>query len=602
MTTKVKAQKFRVKKASKDTSPTEAPEVTEDNQAKKLRKVSKVVKHNPPKKTLPQPQSQDDKLFDNSSSMDGFGEEAFPGSAAAQKPPVNSQAADKPRRRGQGAVAQSLGKVAAPTASTPSEKGLDVQAKKEIEAIQREGLSGRQLRMARRVAQKHGIEFTSDFDAVRQLRAKGIDPFQRSAMLDLVSTEDTGTSIMPTSSNLPQKAGGQALSAAADHENRHFEISSIQLDIAKRRRRNLLLLAVRLLVFVGLPTFVAGYYFYNIATPMYATSSAVVIERPQAPSPAGGGLSAALSGSPLAGSQDSINVQNYLESKESMLRLDADAGFIEHFSNSEIDSWQRLPENATIEDAYKVYKKRVVIAYDPTEGLVKLEVVAADPETSLKFSEALINYAEERVNQMTAGIREEQEKGARDTLAEAENKMFEAQERIVSLQEQLGIVSADAETGAIMGQIGSLEAQIQQKDLQLQQLLDNARPNQARVDGVRGDIRRLQNAIQSLRSQLTVGQDDGSSLARITAELRIAEVDLQTRTMIVQQSIQSLEAARIESNRQMRFLIETSKPIAPESASYPRKFENTMLSLFVFCGIYLMASLTAAVLREQVSA
>ena len=59
-------------------------------------------------------------------------------------------------------------------------------AENTIDAIRKEGLTGRQLRMARRVAQKQGLAPTSDFDAVRLLRAKGIDPFQRSNMLELV--------------------------------------------------------------------------------------------------------------------------------------------------------------------------------------------------------------------------------------------------------------------------------------------------------------------------------------------------------------------------------------------------------------------------------
>ena len=56
----------------------------------------------------------------------------------------------------------------------------------EIEAIQKEGLTGRQLRLARRVAQKHDLPASSDYDAVRLLRQKGIDPFKRSNMLELV--------------------------------------------------------------------------------------------------------------------------------------------------------------------------------------------------------------------------------------------------------------------------------------------------------------------------------------------------------------------------------------------------------------------------------
>jgi len=71
-----------------------------------------------------------------------------------------------------------------------------------------------------------------------------------------------------------------------------------------------------------------------------------------------------------------------------------------------IDEIQRLPEDATNEDVFDVYKKRVKISYDPTEGILRMEVVAADPQTSQKFSEALIGYAEEQVDQLTrAGCR-----------------------------------------------------------------------------------------------------------------------------------------------------------------------------------------------------
>lgn len=50
-----------------------------------------------------------------------------------------------------------------------------VSSETDIDAIRQEGLTGRQLRMARRVAQKNGLAVTSDFDAVRQCVGTG-DP------------------------------------------------------------------------------------------------------------------------------------------------------------------------------------------------------------------------------------------------------------------------------------------------------------------------------------------------------------------------------------------------------------------------------------------
>ncbi|PID36008.1 MAG: capsule biosynthesis protein [Rhodobacterales bacterium] len=477
----------------------------------------------------------------------------------------------------------------------------------EIAAIRQEGLTGRQLRMARRVAQRNGINAVSDFDAVRQLRARGIDPFRHKAMMELASSgagqapgggegKPLGKIQLPqVKTEQPNLPSTDVMDAAA----RARSVMEIQQDIAHRRRRKMAMLFLRLACLVLLPTLIAGYYYYAIATPMYATKSEFVIKT------AGGGASGAASlfaGSALATVQDSITVQSYLSSRDAMLRLDGDLGFKAHFQNLEIDPLQRLDPDATNERAYAVYKDRVKIGFDPTEGIIKMEVVAADPETSAAFSNALIRYAEERVIDLTQRLREDQMAGARESYEEAEQAMLAAQNEVLRLQQEMGVFDATSDAAAVMGQISGLETQLQQKNLQLQQLLDNARPNQARVEGVRGDIRRLEALIADLRSKLTVaGGSSGNSLASVSGQLRIAETNLATRTALMQQALQQLEVARIEANKQTRFLEPGVTPVAPDEPTYPRAFENTILAFLIFSGIYLMVSLTASILREQVS-
>ena len=62
-----------------------------------------------------------------------------------------------------------------------------------------------------------------------------------------------------------------------------------------------------------------------------------------------------------------------------------------------------------------------------------------------------------------------------------------------------------------------------------------------------------------------------------------------------------METARIEANRQVRYLSLGVSPVAPDQATYPRSFVNTILAFLIFSGIYLMISLTVSILREQVS-
>jgi capsular polysaccharide transport system permease protein len=188
-----------------------------------------------------------------------------------------------------------------------------------------------------------------------------------------------------------------------------------------------------------------------------------------------------------------------------------------------------------------------------------------------------------------------------DSYEEAELEMLAAQDRVLQLQEDMGVFDATSDASSLMSQITTYELQLQDNRLRLEQLLDNTNPNKARVDGVRGDITRLEALIAELRGKLTDTAGENGSLASISGQLRIAQINLETRTLLMQQALQQLESARIEANKQTRYLSTNVSPVAPDRPTYPRAFENTLLAFLIFSGIYLMLSLTASILREQIS-
>ncbi len=477
----------------------------------------------------------------------------------------------------------------------------------ELDAIKREGLTGRQLRMARRLAQKHNLAATSDYDAVRLLRQSGIDPFQKSNLLDLVASENTGDGQNadgqdPKKVQLPQtlKAKGESLPSPELNpaQRRDIEIGQIQKDIAKRRRRKLMGLFARLAVFVLLPTIIVGYYFYRIATPLYASNSEFLILQADGGPGSIGGLFA---GTQFATTQDSIAAQSYLESKEIMLKLDQETGFADHFKQDWIDPILRLAPDATTEDIYKVYKRVVTIGYDPTEGVIRMEVVAADPETSTVFSEKLIEYSEDRINNLSEQKREDQMREALQSFENAQQERRNAQENLVDLQLKGAVLDPEGVIASLRARINQVEVQLQEKELQLAALLDNARPNKAKVEGARSDIERLEAVLADLNNEMVDVSNGENSLARLSVRIQMAQADLVTRDMMLQTALQQMETTRLEANRQVRYLTVSVNPVPSQEPSYPRKFENTILAFLLFAGIYLMISLTASVLREQVS-
>ncbi len=494
----------------------------------------------------------------------------------------------------------------------------ETAAETDIDAIRREGLTGRQLRMARRVAQKHGLAPISDFDAVRQLRKRGIDPFQRSNLLELVVPGEGGGAGGGKDGGLPVATGGQppdmgrtqlpqtvqvkkaglpSTDTMTPADRRQVEIMHIQRDIARRRRRKLALLFTRLSAFVFIPTILAGWYYFVIATPMYASHTEFLILQADG---GGGGRMGGLLPSNYATSQDSIAVQSYMLSKDAMLRLDEEHGFIAHFSSPKIDPIQRLAPDASNEKAYKVYKKSVKIGYDPTEGVVRMEVIAADPKMAFDFSELLVRFAEERVDELSRKKREDAMASALKSLEEAKIERREAQANLVSLQETQGVDPTE-QLAVLRQQIATYESELLEKELQLAALLDNARPNRAKVDGARADINRLKSLLTTLNNRMTAQTDKASSLASRSAQIQMAQADLMTADLFLQNALQAAKQAELEASRQVRYLTVPVMPVAAQEASYPRSFENTILAFLIFAGVYLMVSLTSSILREQVS-
>jgi len=481
----------------------------------------------------------------------------------------------------------------------------------DIDGIRREGLTGRQLRMARRLAQKHGLPATSDFDAVRLLRKSGLDPFQKSTVLELVAGQDVEAQAESASRALMTVPGADAVrlpqivkpiglpSTEVRTEDAHIaEVRRIQQDILRRRRRKLAALWAKLGVFVLLPTALAGWYFFAVATPMYTAHSEFVIQQA---TPSTGAIAGLFSGTSFATSQDSVVVQGYLQSPEAMERLDRDKGFRTHFSTAAIDPIQRLSPTANNSQTYKLFRNYVKISYDPTEGVIKMDVSSANAQKSVDFSRALISYAEEQVDHLTKRLRDDQMQSAGASFEDAQRKLGEAQAGLVALQQKYKTFNSEVDAAMISGQISALETQITTENLSLAQMQSNPQPNQARMDPIKRRIASLQDQIDQLKAKLTEGTGSDASVATVQSQLVMAQSDVTTRQMMLAQATSAVESSRIEANRQTRYLSVAVDPSAPDEASYPKAFENTLVVMLIFAGLYLMFSMTIAILREQVT-
>ena len=222
-------------------------------------------------------------------------------------------------------------------------------------------------------------------------------------------------------------------------------------------------------------------------------------------------------------------------------------------------------------------------------------------KSTTRFSRALISYAEDQVDHLTKRLRDDQMASAHQSFEDAQAKLTEAQATLVALQQKYKTFNSEADAAMISGQIAALETQITTEKLSLAQMESNSQPNQARMDPVKRRIASLQDQVDQLKAKLTEGTAGDASVATVQSQLVMAQADVTTRQMMQAQATTAVESSRIEANRQTRYLSVAVNPSPPDEASYPKAFENTLVVMLIFAGLYLMVSMTVAILREQVT-
>src|SRR4051794_14487007 len=129
---------------------------------------------------------------------------------------------------------------------------------------------------------------------------------------------------------------------------------------------------------VGLPTLIAGVYFFGIASDLYMSEVKFVVRGPsKGPASA---ISAMLSGGSPAVTEDTFAVHQYLLSRDAVRRLEQEDNLRALLSRAEGDLLTRFPGiwfwRHDFEALYGTYGRFVSVEVDGTSGVSTLQVKA----------------------------------------------------------------------------------------------------------------------------------------------------------------------------------------------------------------------------------
>jgi capsular polysaccharide transport system permease protein len=336
---------------------------------------------------------------------------------------------------------------------------------------------------------------------------------------------------------------------------------------------------------VLVPTFLAGLYYAFIASDRYVAGAGFAVRGVDHGSM---DIIGSFTGLASTGSttSDSYILLNFLKSRDLVEKLEARLPFRDIYSGNGADFLSRLDPSLSIESVVEYWEKCLHTTFDNTSGVLTLHVEAFTPEDAERVASVVLDEATKLVNELSGRARQ-------DAVAYAEGEVNRAE---VRLKASLDALRSFRETEKALDPAGAAKIQMELIGGLEKQLTEVS----ARIAALKGEVtedspsmRSLKRQAQALEQEITrqraeIGADDNGAQNALTGQLAAYEtldVEREFAQKAYASALGSLEKARVEADRQQRYLAVYSNPARAEYPLYPRRILNVFL---IFSGFALL--------------
>jgi capsular polysaccharide transport system permease protein len=351
---------------------------------------------------------------------------------------------------------------------------------------------------------------------------------------------------------------------------------------------------------VGLPTLVAGVYFFAIASDLYLSEAKFIVRSPKQVQT--NSIGALLQSTGLARAvDDTAVIEDFIMSRDVVRKLEQENDLRAVFGRAEGDFVTRFPGilmRSDFEALFRRYGYFVSIETDNTSGVTALRVKAYRPDDAQTIGKALLSYSEQLVNELNERARNDALDTARREVTRAEERISQIQSELTAYRVQQKMVDPKTESVGVLELIGQMNISLATARTQLGELLKNS-PNSPQIPLVNTRIASLEKLIAEERARLS--GENGSVVATVTEYERLALArDLAEKALA--SAFTSLEAARLEAQRQQLYIETIAQPNLADYPLYPKRllsFGMVLVSCLLAYGIAWVLVMSA---REHAAA
>jgi capsular polysaccharide transport system permease protein len=348
-----------------------------------------------------------------------------------------------------------------------------------------------------------------------------------------------------------------------------------------------------------LPVLASGIYFYGIASNRYVTRADFVIRKAEDADATGNGgpLVSLLGRTNQASIEDGRYLKTYLQSPQVLNDLNRSYNLERAYAPPRSDPFAGLKRGTSREKRLNFFKKQVSVSLDELSGAIVLRTVGLSPKASLDLNRFMLSRSEQFVNRLNQDISLKQLGFAEDELLRARIRLEQAKNALLAYRNANSVIDPKAEADLASQTISKLQEQLVELRVELATLKRKFKdPNEPEVAAVADQMKELEKQIASERKSMVSSK--GRDLNRKAADLVKLESDVTFATDSYKIALSSVEKARVESQRQQKFMALLSAPQLPED---PQNDWRTKGFFTVLAACAVGFSLTKFVLGMQAS-
>ncbi len=351
---------------------------------------------------------------------------------------------------------------------------------------------------------------------------------------------------------------------------------------------------------VGLPTLVAGVYFFAIASDLYLSEAKFIVRSPKQVQTSS--IGALLQSTGLGRAvDDTAVVEDFIMSRDAVRKLERENDLRAIFDRPEGDFVTRFPGilmRSDFEALFRRYDHFVSVETDNTSGVTALRVKAYRPEDAQTIARALMGYSEQLVNELNERARRDALGTARREVDRAEQQISQIQKELTTYRVQQKMLDPKTASNGVLELIGQMNAAQATARTQLGELLKNS-PNSPQIPLVKTRIASLDTLIAEERAKLS---GETNSVVTTLTEYERLTLDRELAEKALASAFTSLEAARLEAQRQQLYIETIAQPNLADYPLYPKRllsFGMVLASCLLAYGIAWLLVMSA---REHAAA